>query len=119
MSRLWRQPSLTATTLVDMRKPMTYASRAIKTFSSKTLADLWSQGATPKIAKQLHKRSLVRLDTIDQAEKVIDMNLPGFDFHVLRVFDPPRFTIHVNGPWCITFEFAEKNARRVDLELYH
>ena len=33
------------------------------------------------------------------------MNLPGFNFHALRGFVPTRYTVHVNGPWCITFEF--------------
>ncbi|MBI1867670.1 MAG: type II toxin-antitoxin system RelE/ParE family toxin [Methylocystis sp.] len=91
----------------------------IKSFSSKALADLWSNGTTAKIGKQLHRRILIRLDALDQAEKADDMNLPGFDFHILRGFVPPRFTVHVNGPWCITFEFAEKDAYRVDLEQYH
>jgi proteic killer suppression protein len=25
----------------------------------------------------------------------------------------------VNGPWCLTFEFEEGDARRVDFEQYH
>jgi proteic killer suppression protein len=27
--------------------------------------------------------------------------------------------VHINGPWCITFEFEEGDALRVDLEQYH
>jgi proteic killer suppression protein len=46
------------------------------------------------------------------------MNVPGFDFHVLRGI-PLRYTVHVNGPWCITFEFEEGDALRVDFEQYH
>ena len=46
------------------------------------------------------------------------MNISGFDFHVLRG-KPVRYTVHVNGPWCITFEFEEGDALRVDLEQYH
>jgi len=30
-----------------------------------------------------------------------------------------RYTIHVNGPWCITFEFQDGDAYRVDLKQYH
>ena len=47
-----------------------------------------------------------------------DMNVPGFDFHALRGA-PRRYSVHVNGPWCITFEFSEGDASRVDLENYH
>jgi proteic killer suppression protein len=30
-----------------------------------------------------------------------------------------RYTVHVNGPWCITFEFEGGDVYRVDLEQYH
>ena len=46
------------------------------------------------------------------------MMVPGFDFHALRG-RPLRYTVHINGPWCITFEFEEGNALRVDFEQYH
>jgi toxin HigB-1 len=47
------------------------------------------------------------------------MNLPDFDFHALKGFVPIRYTVHVNGPWSITFEFNSGNAVRVDFEQYH
>lgn len=64
-------------------------------------------------------RILSRLDALNAAFDVEDMNVPGFDFHALRGFEPKRFTVHVNGPWCITFEFANGDATRVDFEQYH
>lgn len=48
-----------------------------------------------------------------------DMNIPGFAFHALRGFRPIRYSVHVNGPWCLTFAFDEGDAYRVDLEQYH
>lgn len=48
-----------------------------------------------------------------------DMNLPGFDFHALRGHKPARYSVHVNGTWCITFEFRAGDALRVDFEQYH
>jgi toxin HigB-1 len=47
------------------------------------------------------------------------MNLPGFDFHALKDFAPTRYTVHVNGPWCVAFEFDSGGALRVDFEQYH
>jgi proteic killer suppression protein len=44
--------------------------------------------------------------------------MPGFDFHMLKGFDPPRCTIDGNDPWCITFEFAADDVRKVNLEQY-
>lgn len=91
----------------------------IKTFKSKALADLWSTGTTAKIDQKMHKRILVRLDRLDVAIAPSEMNVPGFDFHSLRGFAPTRYSVHVNGPWCITFEFENGDACRVDFGQYH
>jgi proteic killer suppression protein len=63
-----------------------------------------SKGRTAKIDVTLHKRILIRLDRLNVATAPEQMNLPGFNFHVER-FCSNRYTVHVNGPWCITFEF--------------
>jgi proteic killer suppression protein len=91
----------------------------IKTFKSKPLSDLWSTGKTAKIDARMHKRILIRLDRLNSAGSADDLNLTGFDFHGLKGFTPKRFSIHVNGPWCITFEFEDGEACRVDFEQYH
>ena len=91
----------------------------LKTFKSKALAELWSKSSTAKIDAALHKRILIRLDRLNVATAPEQMNLPGFNFHVLRGFVPIRYTVHVNGPWCITFEFDAGDALRIDFEQYH
>ncbi len=91
----------------------------IQSFRSKPLADLWATGRTAKIDARLHRRILLRLDRLDVASRPEEMNVPGFDFHALRGFNPTRYTVHVKGPWCLTFEFEEGDAVRVDLEQYH
>jgi proteic killer suppression protein len=65
------------------------------------------------------KRIFARLDRLDVAFRAEEMNVPGFDFHALRGFNPTRYSVHVNGPWCITFEFEDGEACRVDFEQYH
>ena len=91
----------------------------IKTFKNKALDALWSTGKTGKIDAKMHKRILDRLDALDAAKIPADMNLPGYDFHALNGFNPTRCTVHVNGPWCVTFEFDGEDATRVDFEQYH
>jgi len=91
----------------------------IKSFRSKALAELFEKGTAVKIDARMHKRILLRLDRLELANQPEDMNLPGFNFHALKGFNPTRYTVHVNGPWCITFEFDGKDAARVDLEQYH
>ena len=91
----------------------------IESFRSKGLAELWEKDKTKRIAADMHERILKRLDALDAASAPDDMNLPGFDFHALRGHKPTRYSVHVNGPSCITFEFADGNALRVDYEQYH
>ena len=90
----------------------------IKTFKNKALGDLWSSGKTSKIDKKMHERILRRLDQLDAAATADEMNLLGFNFHRLHG-KPTRYSVHVNGPWCITFEFENGDAYRVDYEQYH
>lgn len=91
----------------------------IQSFKSKALAEVWSTGKSAKVNVKLLPRILIRLDRLDAAKSPDDMNLPGYDFHALRGHKPRRYTVHINGPWCITFEFEGIDAVRVDLEQYH
>ncbi|MCP9629375.1 type II toxin-antitoxin system RelE/ParE family toxin [Rhodopseudomonas palustris] len=90
----------------------------IKTFRSKSLSDLWCAGKTSKIDAKMHDRILRRLDQLEAATAPEQMNIAGFDFHALRG-KPLRYSVHVNGPWCITFEFEDGDAYRIDFEQYH
>jgi proteic killer suppression protein len=89
----------------------------IKSFRNKSLADLWETGKS-KIDGRFHGRILARLDRLDAVGAAAEMKLPGFDFHPLKG-KPLRYSVHVNGPWCITFEFEDGDALRVDFEQYH
>jgi proteic killer suppression protein len=91
----------------------------IRSFRSKALAELWGTGRTAKIDAKMQPRILRRLDRLDVATMPGEMNVPGFDFHPLRGFKPTRYSVHVNGPWCITFEFEDGDACRIDFEQYH
>lgn len=90
----------------------------IKTFRSKPLADLWNTGKS-KIDHRLQDRILKRLDRLEVAVKAEEMNVPGFNSHALKGHKPTRYSVHVNGPWCLTFEFDNGDACRVDFEQYH
>jgi proteic killer suppression protein len=91
----------------------------ITSFKSKGLAELWEKGRIGKIDAKMHARVLRRLDRLDVVARPDEMNVPGFDLHPLQGFKPTRYSVHVNGPWCITFEFEDGAARRVDFEQYH
>ena len=69
------------------------------------------------VERRLHMVICIIRMAIWQALNVIvrpeEMDVPGFDFHSLRGFKPTRYSVHVNGPWWITFEFEDERPRRV------
>ena len=90
----------------------------IESFKHKGLQELFEKGASAKLQKALAVRALRRLDAIDIAKTPEALNVPGFDFHGLQG-KPKRYSVHVNGPWCITFEWQGENAVKLDFENYH
>jgi len=90
----------------------------IKSFKHKGLSELFETGSSRKVRQDLQSRALRRLEALDQAESLTDLNVPGFNLHGLQG-TPKRYSLHVNGPWCITFEWEEGEVERVDLEQYH
>lgn len=89
----------------------------IQSFRNRRLRALWYRGeiaGVPDLVDRLRRR----LAELDQATKPDDMNAPGFNFHRLQG-KPVRYSVHVNGPWCVTFEWDGADAVRVDLEQYH
>ena len=90
----------------------------IESFKHKGLRELFETGSSAKVQDALAARALRRLDAISAATTPESLNLPGFDFHGLSG-KPKLYSVHVNGPWCITFEWQGENAVRVDLENYH
>jgi toxin HigB-1 len=106
------------TDLLTYVKELVTIKCMIRSFRHKGLQELFKNGTTARIQKTIQERCLRRLDALDRARRPEDMNIPGFDFHALRG-KSRRYSVHVNGPWCMTFEFEEGDALRVDFEQYH
>lgn len=90
----------------------------IRSFVHKGLKQLFETGQSAKVGADLVTRCKRRLDAINAATSPEELNVPGFDFHALEG-KPKRYTVHVNGPYCITFEWRDGDAWRIDLENYH
>ena len=90
----------------------------IVSFKHKGLEELYKARKSKKIDQKMQKRILRRLDALDAATKPEDMNIPGFDFHGLQGHVPKCYSVHINGPWCVTFEWDD-GARNVNYEQYH
>ena len=90
----------------------------IRSFRHKGLAELFDKGQTARIRGDLKKRCLIRLDVLDNAEDLKEINIPGYHLHKLNIV-PVRYSISVNGPWRMTFEWRNIDVWLVDLEQYH
>ncbi len=56
----------------------------IKSFRHKGLSELFESGRTRRVRQDLQSRCLRRLDALDQADVLNDLNVPGFNFHGLH-----------------------------------
>ena len=90
----------------------------IRNFRHKGLAELFERGRSRRVRHDLQARCLRRLEVMDQAESLADPSVPGFNLHRLHG-SSERYSIHVNGPWRITFEWTGDEIAQVDLEQYH
>lgn len=90
----------------------------IRSFRHKGLRRLHQDNDASLLSRELVRRVRARLSVLESAERLDDVNIPGLDLHKLRG-KPLRYSVHVNGPWCITFEWNDGEALRVDFENYH
>ena len=91
----------------------------IASFRSKALKRFWEKNDGRGLNPQHLNKIDLLLSALDEAAKPEDMNAPGFDFHKLHGDIPPRWSVHVNGNWCITFSFEANDAIAVDYLDYH
>ncbi|PSJ59040.1 type II toxin-antitoxin system RelE/ParE family toxin [Kumtagia ephedrae] len=91
----------------------------ILSFRSRGLKRLHVKGDPRGLNPQHVAKIELILDMLDHARAPEDMNLAKLDFHKLTGENPPRWSVHINGNWCITFAFDGEDVVAVDYEDYH
>jgi proteic killer suppression protein len=91
----------------------------IKSFRHKGLKDFFETGSKRGITSEMATRVRIRLDVIDAAKTIADINLPGFRLHELKGQRTGTWSIWVSGNRRIIFNFIDGHAYEVDLEDYH
>lgn len=91
----------------------------IQTFKHKRLQTLFERGDARGISADLAARLLRRLDVLNAATIVTDLNLPGYRLHQLKGNRSGTWSITVSGNWRLTFSFRDGSAYDIDLEDYH
>ncbi len=56
---------------------------------------------------------------LDGATVIGDLDIPTFKLHALTGDQQGRYSIKVQGGWCVTFEFEDGQAKHVDYGNYH
>ncbi|MBN6710514.1 type II toxin-antitoxin system RelE/ParE family toxin [Haemophilus haemoglobinophilus] len=91
----------------------------IISFKHKGLRQFFTTGSTAGIqAKHAAKLNLL-LSTLNNAETVQMMNVPGWNLHSLSGELQGHWSVKVNGNWRLTFKFENGDAEIVDYQDYH
>ncbi len=91
----------------------------IRSFRSRSLAQLWEKGDFSKLPPDRIRRIRQILEKLDASAEPEDMNLPGFAFHKLSGRNKDRYAVSVSANWRITYGWDEQDAIAVDFEDYH
>lgn len=91
----------------------------IQTFKDKRLQKLFETGDARGISTDLVSRLIRRLDVVNAATSLADINLPGYRLHQLKGERKGTWSIMISGNWRLTFSFREGDAFDVALEDYH
>lgn len=93
----------------------------IVTFKHKSLQQFFEKGTAKGFDAKLAKRLQLRLDVMNAATDLVQMNRAGWDLHQLKGERAGTWSLSVNGPWRLTFEWDEdvQDCLNVDLEQYH
>jgi toxin HigB-1 len=91
----------------------------IKTFRHKGLKRYFETGDPKEISSEMRKRIQIRLNVLDRAREICDLDLPGFGFHALKGDRRTEFALRVSGNFRLTFRFESGDVLDLDLEDYH
>lgn len=93
----------------------------IVNFKHKGLENFFLKGDGSKLQSHHLKRIRLILTTLDNAESLNDINVPGFQLHQLKGKLKGVSSVSVNGNYRITFRFDEKKIEVLDIDYldYH
>ena len=91
----------------------------IGSFRHKGLKEFFETGSKRSISPDLAARIGRRLDVLQAAQELADIDAHGFSLHRLKGERQAEWAISVSGNWRITFRFVKGEALDINLEDYH
>ncbi len=96
-----------------------YNAFMIKGFRHKGIKKFFETGSKKGIQPGHAEKLSRQLTVLNEADKVDDMDFPGWDLHPLKGNLKDHWSISVNGNWRMTFMFDNGDAWLVDYQDYH
>ncbi|MBW2431920.1 MAG: type II toxin-antitoxin system RelE/ParE family toxin [Deltaproteobacteria bacterium] len=92
----------------------------IKTFADRHTREVYVKGKSKRIAPDIIKRAVRRLEYIDLATCLDDLKVPPSNrLHALKGDRKGQYAISINDQWRICFKFDEGDAYDVEITDYH
>jgi proteic killer suppression protein len=92
----------------------------IKTFADKHTWEIYAKGKSKRIAPDIIKRAIRRLEYIDLATRLEDLKVPPSNrLHALKGDRKGQYAISINDQWRICFKFLDGDAYDVEITDYH
>lgn len=96
-----------------------YNDFMIKGFRHKGIKKFFETGSKKGIQPGHAEKLSRQLTVLNEADKVDDMDFPGWDLHPLKGNLKDHWSISVNGNWRMIFMFDNGDAWLVDYQDYH
>jgi proteic killer suppression protein len=92
----------------------------IKTFADKDSQEIYIKGKSKRIAPDIIKRAIRRMEYIDFATCLEDLKVPPSNrLHALKGDRKGQFAISINDQWLVCFKFVDGDAYDVEITDYH
>jgi proteic killer suppression protein len=91
----------------------------IRTYKHAGLKRYFETGKAKGIPADMAKRIQTRLNVLNRARELRDLNLPGFGFHALKGDRKGEYALTVTGNYRLTFRFENSDVLDLNLEDYH
>jgi len=92
----------------------------IKHFADAHTEALFHRERPRKLPHDIHRRALRKLVMLDAAENLADLRVPpGNRLEKLKGDREGQYSIRINDPWRICFEWRDGDAYQVEVTGYH
>ncbi|NIQ04493.1 MAG: type II toxin-antitoxin system RelE/ParE family toxin [Candidatus Korarchaeota archaeon] len=92
----------------------------MRRFKQSWLEEFWDNGKHKRVPNHLQKRLIRKLDMLNSAQKLRDLNSPPSNhLHPLHGDRKGQWAISVSGAWRLCFKFEDGDVFDIELVQYH